>query len=505
MVSQKFSLTPILLLLAPLSCLSSTLPEEYSILGSDHNQEEFLSNERTIELFRMWKEQHHKVYKHEEEAEMRLEHFKRNLRYIMEKNGKGDSSQMKHRVGLNKFADMSNEEFRERFLAKVKKPTKRNILGTSWRQRSLQTCDDAPSSLDWRKKGAVTAVKNQGDCGSCWSFSTTGAIEGINAIVTGDLISLSEQELVDCDTTNDGCDGGYMDYAFEWVINNGGIDTESDYPYTGTDGTCNTTKEERKIVSIDGYEDVAESDSALLCATVQQPISVGMDGSALDFQLYTGGIYDGDCSDNPDDIDHAVLIVGYGAEGEEEYWIVKNSWGTDWGIQGYFYLRRNTNLTYGVCAINAMASYPTKEASAPSPTSPPSPPSPSSPPPPPPPPTPVPPPPPPSPTECGDFSFCPSDETCCCIYEFFDFCLVYGCCAYENAVCCSGTEYCCPSDYPICDVEEGLCLQGQGDFLGVAASKRHLAKHKFPWTKLEQREKTSQSLQWRRNRFAAIR
>ncbi|KAJ6769968.1 CYSTEINE PROTEASE FAMILY C1-RELATED [Salix purpurea] len=127
-----------------------------------------------------------------------------------------------------------------------------------------------------------------------------------------------------------------MDYAFQWVISNGGLDTESDYPYTGVDGTCNTAKEEKKVVSIDGYEDIDQSDSALLCATVQQPISVGMDGSALDFQLYTGGIYDGDCSDDPNDIDHAVLIVGYGSENGEDYWIVKNSWGTEWGMEGYF-------------------------------------------------------------------------------------------------------------------------------------------------------------------------
>ena len=207
-------------------------------------------------------------------------------------------------------------------------------------------------------------------------------------------------------------------------------------------------------------------------------------------------------------------------------------------MEGYFYIKRNTDLPYGECAINAMASYPTKESSSPSPY-----PSPAVPPPPPPPPSPPPPPPPsppppspgPSPSECGDFSYCPSDETCCCIYEFYDFCLIYGCCEYENAVCCTGTEYCCPSDYPICDVEEGLCLkvymttpsvflllflgtlqftlsvcmffvlQNQGDYLGVAAKKRKMAKHKFPWTKIEETQKTYQPLEWKRNRFAAMR
>ncbi|KAJ6333403.1 hypothetical protein OIU77_009300 [Salix suchowensis] len=329
---------------------------------------------------------------------------------------------------------------------------------------------------------------------SCWSFSTTGAIEAINAIVTGDLISLSEQELVDCDTTNNyGCEGGDMDYAFQWVISNGGLDTESDYPYTGVDGTCNTAKEEKKVVSIDGYEDIDQSDSALLCATVQQPISVGMDGSALDFQLYTGGIYDGDCSDDPNDIDHAVLIVGYGSENGEDYWIVKNSWGTEWGMEGYFYIRRNTSKPYGVCAINADASYPTKVSSPPSPPPPPSPPSP-------PPPPPSPPPPCPQPSDCGDSSFCPSDETCCCILKLFSSCIIYGCCPYENAVCCAESTYCCPSDYPICDVDDGLCLRGQGDHLGVAARRRHMATYKFPWTKFEGRKEANQPvLQWKRS------
>ncbi|KAK4858251.1 hypothetical protein QYF36_013326 [Acer negundo] len=484
---------------ASLICLSySTLPSEYSIVG--HNFDEIVSEERVVELFQRWKEKHGKVYKHAEEAENRFMKFKKNLKYVIEKNARKNTG---HVVGLNKFSDMSNEEFKQTYLRKVKKPVGKGIDGNA-RRTKVETCE-GPSSLDWRKKGIVTPVKDQGNCGSCWAFSTTGAIEGINALVTDDLISLSEQELVDCDTTNYGCDGGYMDYAFEWVISNGGIDSEANYPYTsynGVSGTCNTTKEEFKVVSIDGYKDVDETDSALYCATVQQPISVGMDGSAIDFQLYTSGIYDGDCSDNPDDIDHAVLIVGYGSENGEDYWIVKNSWGTSWGMEGYFYIRRNTDLEYGVCAINAMASYPTKESSAPSPYSPPS----GVPPPPPPPPPPSPPPPPPpspSPSECGDYSYCPSGETCCCIFEFYDYCLIYGCCQYDNAVCCTGTDYCCPSDYPICDIEEGLCLQNSGDYLGVAAKKRKIAKHKFPWTKFEETKKAYQPLEWKRNPFAA--
>ncbi|XP_047338431.1 low-temperature-induced cysteine proteinase-like [Impatiens glandulifera] len=508
MANQLIQLPLLLLICVSLPCLISSLSngdDQFSILNQPSSSVPIISEERSVELFRLWKEKHGKVYKHAVEAEKRFKTFKNNLKYIIEKNSiKGSDSKLMHKVGLNKFADLSNEEYKEIYLSKVKKPMKKTMVHSQEKKRSLGTCD-APTSLDWRKYGIVTGVKDQGQCGSCWSFSSTGAIEGINALVTGDLVSLSEQELVDCDSTNYGCDGGYMDYAFEWVISNGGIDSESDYPYTGTDGTCNTTKEDTKVVSIDGYTDVAEEESALLCAVASQPVSVGIDASGYDFQLYTGGIYDGDCTDDPDNIDHAVLIVGYGSEGDEQYWIVKNSWGTSWGIEGYIYIRRNTSETYGVCAINAMASYPTKDSSSspspfPSPAVPPPPPPPSTPPPPPPSPT----PPSPSPSQCGDFSYCSADETCCCLFEFFDYCFIYGCCGYENAVCCSGTEYCCPSDYPICDIDDLLCLKNSGDYLGVTAKKRHMAQHKLPWTsKFEGKREDYRALQWKRNPFAA--
>ncbi|GFZ06145.1 granulin repeat cysteine protease family protein [Actinidia rufa] len=411
--SQLFALVIFLVWASLTSLISSSLPSEFSIVGRPG---ESIAEERVVELFKKWTEKHGKVYKHGQEAEKKFRNFRDNLRYVMEKNGERGAIGG-HLVGLNKFADMSNEEFREVYVSKVKKPTSKRMAIERRRQgkaaaaKAVAACD-GPTSLDWRKYGIVTGVKDQGDC------------------------------------------GGYMDYAFEWVMSNGGIDTETDYPYTGEDGTCNTTKEETKAVSIDGYEDVAEEESALFCAVLKQPISVGIDGGAIDFQLYTGGIYDGDCSDDPDDIDHAVLVV---------------------------------------------------ESSAPSPY--PSPAVPPPPPPPPPPPSPPPPPPPPSPspTQCGDFSYCAATETCCCIFEFFDYCLIYGCCDYTDAVCCTGTEYCCPHDYPICDIEEGLCLQNDGDFLGVAAKKRKMAKHKYPWTKPEDSAKNHQPLEWKRNRFAAVR
>nr|QBH22537.1 papain-family protein [Oldenlandia affinis] len=446
-----------------------------------------LEDQRVVhEIFREWKENHGKVYEeYSLEWEKRFRIFHENLKYVMEKNRVKKKSQSQHVLGLNKFADLTNEEFRKKYLSRVKNAKRDRPR----RKKSMAISCEAPYSLDWRKHGVVTGVKDQGQCGSCWSFSSTGAIEGANAIVTGDLISLSEQELVDCDATNDGCEGGTMDYAFEWVISNGGIDTESNYPYVGTDSTCNTTKEGRKIVTIDSYTDVAEEEDALLCAVIKQPVSVAIDGSAIDFQLYTGGIYDGECSSNPNDIDHAVLIVGYGSEGGEDYWIVKNSWGTSWGMEGYVYIKRNTNLEYGVCAINAMASYPIKDGGSSAAPPPPPYPSPAVVPPP------SPPPPPPAPSGCGQYSYCESDETCCCLVEWSDSCLIQGCCEYHNGVCCDGTNYCCPSDYPICDVHDGMCLMNEGDLVGVAAKKRKMAKYKFPWKKSNE---ANEGIQWKR-------
>ncbi|KAI3918826.1 hypothetical protein MKX01_042146 [Papaver californicum] len=450
-------------------CLSLESESAFTIVSHDSDYEFITTEERVVEIFEKWRERHGKVYKHEEEKEMRLKSFKKNLNYITERNRKNKKSDIgQHEVGLNVFADMSNEYFRQTYLPSSKLLISKRIKENN--PHSHMTDCEAPISLDWRKKRVVTPVKNQRQCGSSWAFSSTGAMEGINAIVTGELVCISEQELVDCDTSCEGCNGGSMDDAFEFVINNGGIDTESDYPYTAKDGTCNITKEEKKIITIDGYKDVAPEENTLLCSVANQPISVGIVGSSLDFQLYTGGVYDGDCSSNPKDLDHGVLIVGYGSKDDQDYWIVKNSW----GMEGY-------------------ASYPTKTSVSPSPFH-----TPINPPPPPPPPSPC-------PNKCGDhIAYCQSGETCCCILKFYGVCFIYGCCGYENGVCCSESTFCCPQDFPVCDIENGICLQNHGDSLGVAAKRRKMAKHKFPWTKCEgdYEEPQPLDLTWnRRNQF----
>jgi C1A family cysteine protease len=218
--------------------------------------------------------------------------------------------------------------------------------------------------VDWVKEGVVTEVKNQLFCGSCWAFSTTGSIEGINALYTGKLVSLSEQELVDCDTSKDqGCSGGFMDYAFDFVIKNGGLDTEADYNYWSVGGICNKLRMDRHVVTIDGFEDVPVNDEkALQKAVAVQPVSVAICADPL--QSYSSGIVDSCCKE----LDHGVLVVGYGEEDDVPYWLVKNSWGASWGENGYFRLKRNVGKE-GMCGIAMAPSYPLKTSPNPKPDS----------------------------------------------------------------------------------------------------------------------------------------
>jgi C1A family cysteine protease len=207
----------------------------------------------------------------------------------------------------------------------------------------------------------VTPVKNQGQCGSCWAFSTTGSVEGAYFLKNGTLYSLSEQQLVDCSDAqgNQGCNGGLMDYAFTYIIQNKGITSELTYPYTAADGTCNKKKAEDVYATITAFTDVTpNSDEDLMTAIVQQPVSVAVEADQDSFQLYTGGVMTAACGTN---LDHGVLAVGYGTEGGNDYYKVKNSWGADWGMKGYILLGRGSqyNGGSGQCGILMDPSYPT--------------------------------------------------------------------------------------------------------------------------------------------------
>ncbi|XP_068665992.1 vignain-like [Aristolochia californica] len=284
--------------------------------------------------------------------------FKENTLYIHAGNKRGNVS---YRLGQNKFADLSNEEFRAIYTQSHK-----GFLRQGSGDRKLHSfvyekvTEPLPKSVDWREKGAVTHVKNQGLCGSCWAFSTIAAVEGINRIKTGDLIPLSEQELVDCDARNGGCNGGFMDEAFQFIVENGGISSEAEYPYTGTDNQCDPAKKEMQMVVIDGYEDVPENnEEALIKAVAHQPVSVAIDAGSMDFMFYEEGPFSGSCETF---LNHGVSVVGYGETNDRaQYWIVKNSWGTDWGEEGYIRMKRSKlDPKEGLCGINMYASYPLK-------------------------------------------------------------------------------------------------------------------------------------------------
>jgi len=249
------------------------------------------------------------------------------------------------------FMDMDHDEFK-------------NYLGYSPSSRNGEAFvmdeDVTVSDVDWRSKGAVTPIKNQAQCGSCWAFSTTGSMEGANFLATGKLVSLSEQQLVSCDKVDQGCNGGAMDNGFQYVINNGGINTEENYGYTsggGVTGTCNTLKEKTKVVTIDSYTDVTQnSESALQAAVQGRPVSVAVD--AQTWQFYGGGLFNGLFGYCGTSLDHGVLLVGM-TSGSSGYYIVKNSWGESWGESGYIRLPLNKG-SKGMCGIAADASYPVK-------------------------------------------------------------------------------------------------------------------------------------------------
>jgi cathepsin L len=300
-------------------------------------------------LFVQWMQQHGKSYNHEE-FQHRYAIFKTNQAYVDRFNAENESM----KLAMNHMGDLTNAEFRKIYLG-VKVPANTQLGGEAFVPEESQAL---PASYDWRQKGAVSGVKDQGQCGSCWSFSTTGSTEGCHQISTKNLVSLSEQNLVDCSGSygNMGCEGGLMTQAMQYIIANGGIDTESSYPYTAEDGTCQYSAS-NSGATLKNFKNVKQGDEGDLQKSVYQgPTSVAIDASQSSFQFYSSGVYNEPaCSTSQ--LDHGVLAVGWGNDPSGgDYWIVKNSWGTGWGQNGYIWMSRNKS---NQCGIATMATLPT--------------------------------------------------------------------------------------------------------------------------------------------------
>jgi len=296
-----------------------------------------------------YKEVHGKDYGKDDTVKRLI--WEANLNYINKHNEEANNGLHTYTLKMNKFGDLTSEEFGAIYNGYRGMKQRHGI------QYSVSGKAN-PDSVDWRKEGYVTPIKDQGQCGSCWAFSTVASLEGQHFKANGTLVSLSESNLVDCSQAegNQGCNGGLMDQGFEYIKKNGGIDTEASYPYVPQTRQCRFKKD--SIGATDtGFVDIAEgSESALedALATVG-PISVAIDASHMSFQFYDEGIYNEPaCSSS--DLDHGVTAVGYGSNDQGDYWIVKNSWGEVWGMDGYILMSRNK---HNQCGIASAASYPT--------------------------------------------------------------------------------------------------------------------------------------------------
>jgi KDEL-tailed cysteine endopeptidase len=322
--------------------------------------------------FVAWKAKFAKAYEGAEHA-AKFAVFQANVELIKAHNKLYETGEETFHMAVNQFADLTSTEFAKMvngYRADLRnnnlKTGANNTVGLKCTHRNITV---VPESVDWRTKGAVTEVKNQGQCGSCWAFSTTGAIEGAWKVSGNPLLSVSEEELVQCDKGKDqGCNGGIMENAYDWVIKNGGITSEDLYPYTsgtGIDGLCQKKKVLVKKAHISDYCDLNHDDEKdLEKALVQQPVAVAIEADQTSFQFYHGGILSAmKCGVK---LDHGVLAVGYGVDPttKMKYWIVKNSWGGMWGDKGYIMMEKEPKKGKGkkpphsACGIAKAASYP---------------------------------------------------------------------------------------------------------------------------------------------------
>ena len=263
-------------------------------------------------------------------------------------------SEKTYKTGITKFSDLTKQEF-----AKIYLNLNYDAMAmANFEPITVKVSNAAPSSYDWRNQNRVSPVKDQGSCGSCWSFATVANLEGLYAAKKGVIKTFSEQMLVDCDTSDSGCNGGLMEYSFAWLKKNGGINYDSDYPYKGVKSTCKSDKSKYADFKVTGYKKLGSSYSTWSPVDEDEvkeflyetgPLAIALNADPL--QTYSSGVLDLTSSRCPTSgINHAVTLVGYGYDSSSklDYWLVKNSWGKSWGEQGYFRIRRGN----GTCGVN---------------------------------------------------------------------------------------------------------------------------------------------------------
>ena len=289
-----------------------------------------------------------KNYKSMNEFMARFQVFKQNVISALTQETKSFTT------GITKFSDMTKQEFAKTYL----NLNYDAMAVVNFEPVSVKVSNAAPDSYDWRNQGRVSPIKDQGSCGSCWAFSTVANLEGLYYANKGVMKTFSEQMLVDCDTSDSGCNGGLMQYSFTWLKKNGGIMLDSDYPYTGVDGTCQSDSSKYADFKVTGYKKLGSSWSTWSAVDEDEikeflyetgPLAIALNADYL--SPYTGGIVDYTSSQCPSSgINHAVTLVGYGTDADTgmDYWIIKNSWGSDWGESGYFRIRRGN----GTCGVN---------------------------------------------------------------------------------------------------------------------------------------------------------
>lgn len=327
-----------------------------NLRGKEMEVAQFSDDDREWTQFYDFQERFNKRYENLDELEMRFQIFSFNLHNIITHNL---NDKKNFTMGINQFSDLTSNEFEGQYLG--------GLLNTETGSYGCKLfssdASDAPVSIDWRKKNAVTSVKDQGQCGSCWAFSSTGAIEGAWAISKNKLIDLSEEQLVECATGvaygSHGCNGGQMEGAFKYVIEHGQCSLSS-YPYNSGNADSGSCKETScsPVAHITSCSDVVPCDQVSLKAAVaRQPVSVAISADTRLFQSYSGGVITSPSCYTT--LDHGVLIVGYGSENGIDYWLVKNSWGKSWGENGYVKIARTDDKNDpGICGIAMNPSFP---------------------------------------------------------------------------------------------------------------------------------------------------